>query len=162
MKEAVRYESQGYWLMKSEAEMYSIGDFRRDRRTIWTEVRNYQARNMMRDQMHVGDHFLFYHSNSNPSGVYGFGKVSKTGIGDPTALDRKSEYYDPKATKANNPWVTVEVECIASLPHPVSLAELKRDRKLAKMPLLQKGSRLSVMPITSEEFHEVLSLGAAE
>lgn len=158
----MKYHSKRYWLMKSEAEMYSIGDFRRDRRTVWTEVRNYQARNMMRDDMSVGDYFLFYHSSSNPSGVYGFGKISKTGIGDPTALDKSSEYYDPKATAANNPWTTVEVECVASLAHPVSLAELKTNPKLKKMVVLQKGSRLSVMPVTAEEFHTVLEMGAAE
>jgi predicted RNA-binding protein with PUA-like domain len=108
----MEYKSKNYWLMKSEAEMYSIDDFKKDKKTIWTEVRNYQARNFMRDNMSVGDYFFFYHSSSEPSGIAGLGKVSKTGIGDPTALDSKGEYYDPKATKENNPWITVEVSFV--------------------------------------------------
>ncbi len=154
----MNYKSKNYWLMKSEAEMYSIDDFAKDKKSIWTEVRNYQARNCMRDQMNVGDYFFFYHSSSEPSGIAGIGKVSKTGIGDPTALDKKSEYFDPKATKENNPWTTVEVEFVKKFPKIISLAEIKGNKKLSKMMVVQKGSRLSVQPVKSEEFEEVLKM----
>jgi predicted RNA-binding protein with PUA-like domain len=156
----MKYKSKNYWLMKSEAEMFSIDDFKKEKTTIWTEVRNYQARNTMRDLMSLGDYFLFYHSSSDPSGVFGVGRIASTGIGDPTALDKKSHYFDPKATKDNNPWVTVEVEFIEKFSRGISLEELKQNEKLSKMLVLQKGSRLSVQPVRPEEFQEILRMAS--
>ena len=154
----MQYKSKNYWLMKSEAEMFSIDDFAKEKKTIWTEVRNYQARNSMRDNMSVGDYFFFYHSSSEPTGIAGIGKISKTGIGDPTALDKKSEYFDPKATVKNNPWTTVEVQFVNKFPKIITLAEVKANRALSKMVLVQRGSRLSVQPVTAKEFEEVLKM----
>lgn len=154
----MKYKSKNYWLMKSEAEMYSIDDFKKDKSTLWTEVRNYQARNIMRDSMSVGDYFLFYHSNSNPSGVYGIGKILEKGLSDPTALDKKSEYYDPKATPKNNPWATVKVGFVYKFPKEISLAQIKANKRLSKMVVVQPGSRLSVQPVKEEEFSEILKM----
>jgi predicted RNA-binding protein with PUA-like domain len=154
----MKYIGKNYWLMKSEAEMFSINDFKKEKRTIWTEVRNYQARNLMRDGMTVGDYFLFYHSSSEPTGVAGLGIIAKTGIPDPTALDKTSEYFDKKATLANNPWVTVEVKFIEMLPRVITLAEIKLNPILKKMTLVQKGSRLSIQPVKKEEFMEILKM----
>jgi predicted RNA-binding protein with PUA-like domain len=144
--------------MKSEAEMYSIDDFAKGKKTIWTEVRNYQARNMMRDAMQVGDYFFFYHSNAKPSGIFGIGRIAKTGMQDPTALDAKSEYFDPKASKDNNPWITVEVEFVRTFAVPVTLEAIKSNKKLAKMVVVQRGSRLSVQPVLESEFQEILPM----
>lgn len=146
-----------YWLMKSEAEMFSIDDFRKDKKAIWTEVRNYQARNFMRDDMKAGDLFLFYHSSSEPSGVAGVGKILKTGVPDPTAIDPKSEYFDPKALK-DNVWITVEVGFVEKLPKFVSLAEIKSNPGLRGIMVAEKGSRLSVQPVSAEHFKEILKI----
>ncbi len=142
--------------------MYSIDGFAREKKTIWTEVRNYQARNIMRDLMKVGDYFFFYHSSSKPSGIFGIGRISKTGIGDPTALDSNSEYFDPKATKENNPWVTVQVEFVKKFAESITLEKIKANKKLAKMVVVQRGSRLSVQPVTLDEFEEILKMSAIE
>ncbi len=144
--------------MKSEAEMFSIDDFKNDGDVIWTEVRNYQARNTMRDLMSVGDYFFFYHSSSKPSGIFGLGEIIETGIADPTAVDKKSEYYDSKATTKNNPWTTVKVRFLEKFHNGISLEEIKRNKKLSKMVLLQLGSRLSVQPVRGEEFQELMKM----
>jgi predicted RNA-binding protein with PUA-like domain len=148
-----------YWLLKSEAEMFSIDDFKKDKSTIWTEVRNYQARNYMRDGMKPGDLFLFHHSSSDPSGVAGTGKILKTGIGDPTALDKKSEYYDAKASRDNNPWITVEVGFGKKFARFVSLDDIRANKKLKDMGVIRRGNRLSVQPVTKAEFEEILRMG---
>jgi len=135
--------------------MYSIDDFAKDKKTVWTEVRNYQARNFMRDQMHPGDRFLFYHSSSEPSGAAGVGEILKTGVADPTALDRKSEYYDPKAMAANNPWITVEVGFVRKFSRVIALAEIKTNPKLQGIMVAQKGSRLSIQPVSKAHFDEI-------
>lgn len=157
----MKYKSNRYWLMKSEAEMYSISDLKKDKKVIWTEVRNYQARNMMRDLMHVGDYIFFYHSNSKPSGIYGVGKVSKVGITDPTALDSKSEYFDPKASKEKNPWACVEISFEEEFQNPVSLEAIKSNKNLSMMVVAQRGSRLSVQPVMPVEFLEVLKMAGS-
>lgn len=154
----MQYKSPHYWLMKSEAEMYAIDDFAREKKTVWTEVRNYQARNMMRDSMRVGDYFFFYHSSSKPSGVFGIGRILKTGIGDPTALDAHSEYFDPKAAADKNPWITVQVEFIKKFERPVTLEAIKGNKNLSKMAVVQRGSRLSVQPVSEPEFQEILRM----
>lgn len=141
-----------YWLLKSEPSAYSIDDFKRDGTTIWEGIRNYQARNIMRDQMSAGDLFLFYHSNCEEIGVVGVGNVIKTGVSDPSALNSKGDYFDPKATVEKNPWVTVEVGFVRKLPKIITLSEIKNDPVLKKMMVAQKGSRLSVQPVTEEAF----------
>lgn len=147
-----------YWLMKSEPSSYSIDDLKREKATGWDGVRNYQARNFMRDEMEVGDYLLFYHSNAKPSGVAGLGRISQTGIPDRTALNPKSQYYDPRATKEDPRWIMVEVAFIEKFPHYVSLEELKKVKSLEGMKLLEKGNRLSVMPVSKTHFKQILRL----
>src|SRR5690606_27389126 len=104
--------AKNYWLMKSEPEVFSISDLERDGRTLWEGVRNYQARNFMMNDMKVGDEVLFYHSNAEPPGVAGIAQVSSAAVPDPTAFDKKSEYFEPKATKENPRWFCVEVKFV--------------------------------------------------
>lgn len=144
-----------YWLMKSEGDCYSIDDLKRDKKTAWTEVRNYQARNFMRDDMQMGDLVLFYHSNSDPNGVYGIAKIASKAHADETAFDKKSEYYDPKATKENPIWVCVDVAFLKKFKEPVTLGELKADPKLKGMLVQEKASRLSVQPVSEAHFKHI-------
>jgi len=145
-----------YWLMKSEPGSYSIDDLKRDGVTGWDGVRNYQARNFMRDNMSVGDLVLFYHSNATPPGVAGMGRVSQTGLVDHTAFNSKSQYYDPKSSKENPRWIMVEVEFVEKFPNYISLEELKSLKSLAGMQLLQKGNRLSILPVTKSQFNTIV------
>lgn len=147
-----------YWLMKSEPGNYSISDLQRDERTWWTGVRNYQARNYMNKSMKTGDLAFFYHSNATPSGIAGLMRISKAAKADETAFDKKSQYYEPKATRENPIWECVEVEFLEAYPKILSLAEIREDSKLASMVLLQKGSRLSVQPVLAVEFKRLLHL----
>lgn len=141
-----------YWLIKSEAEMYSIDDLKRDVRTAWTGIRNYQARNYMRDGMQVGDRCLFYHSNSEPSGVYGIAEVASAPHPDTTAQDKRDEHYDPKATAENPIWMCVDMRFVTKFKEPIALSALRADPALRGMLLLAPGSRLSVMPVSKEHF----------
>ena len=141
-----------YWLLKSDAESYSIDDLKRDGTTPWTGVRNYQARNYMRDQMRPGDMALFYHSNAEPPGVVGICEVVSAPIPDETAFDPKDSHFDPKATRANPIWCAVEVKYIKHLKKPISIDELRKTRGLEKMVILQRGSRLSITPVTEKEW----------
>lgn len=147
-----------FWLMKSEPDVFGIQDLKKQRRSGWDGVRNYQARNYMRDQMRVGDLVLFYHSNAEPSGIAGVAKVSKESHVDPTQFDKKSEYYDPKATPEKPIWFMVEVEFVEEFPKLLTLADLKNEKPLEKMPLLQKGTRLSVTPVTPGEWAYIMKL----
>ena len=149
------------WLMKSEPESYSLSDLRRDGRTSWEGIRNYQARNSMRDDMRVGDRVLFYHSNADPSGVAGVAEVVRAAFPDPHALDPASRYFDPKATAANPIWVMVELGYVEAFPAMVSLAALKAAPALEGMEVLRKGSRLSVLPVTAAHFEGVVAMGRA-
>ncbi len=144
--------------MKSEPSVFSLGDLQRLGRTHWDGVRNYQARNNMKS-MRVGDLVLFYHSSADPTGVAGVGRVSREAHPDFTARDPASPYFDPKATQQNPLWVMVEVEFVESFPRVVPLAELKAEPGLEAMEVNRKGSRLSVQPVTAEEFQIVLGLG---
>lgn len=144
--------------MKSEPDVFSIDDLKRMKKSGWDGVRNYQARNFMRDDMKLDDIVLFYHSNAAIPGVAGLAKVSKTGIPDPTQFDPKSEYYDPKATKENPRWIMVEVEFVAKFDRVIALSELKETKGLEGMPLVQKGSRLSINPVTEKEFKIISDL----
>jgi predicted RNA-binding protein with PUA-like domain len=150
-------KDMNYWLLKSEASCYSIDDLRADKRTAWTGIRNYQARNYMSDGMKVGDLCLFYHSMGTPeapTGVYGIAKVVSAAHTDETALDPKDEHYDPKRE-----WMCVDVAFEAKLKHPVSLAAIKKDPALRTMLLLRPGQRLSVMPVEEKHFKRVVELG---
>lgn len=147
-----------HWLIKTEPDVYSIQDLERDRSTAWEGVRNYQARNFMRDRMRPGDPVLFYHSNASPPGVAGMARVARAGYPDATALDADSPYHDAKATAADPRWYCVDVEFVARFPKLVPLALLRETPGLEQMPLLNR-SRLSVQPVTEAEFRTVEQLG---
>ena len=144
--------------MKSEPDVYSIDDLARDGSTSWEGVRNYQARNFMRDDMKVGDGVLFYHSNASPPGVAGLARIARAGYPDPTALDPESDYFDPKASEADPRWFTVDIEFEEAFPALVSLDDLRATPGLEKMLVINK-SRLSVQPVTDEEYDIVVRLG---
>lgn len=147
------------WLVKSEPDCYSIDDLKRDKKTFWDGVRNYQARNLMRDDMKVGDGVLYYHSSADPAGVVGVARVCKEGYPDHTALDPKADHYDPKASKDNPIWMMVDVEFVEKFPRVVSLKEMKERGDLEGMSVLQRGQRLSVMPIEPKQFEIVCKMG---
>jgi predicted RNA-binding protein with PUA-like domain len=140
-----------YWLLKTEPTSYSIDDLKRDKKTLWTGVRNYQARNFIRE-MSVGDWCFIYHSSSEPTGVAGVGKITRAAIGDPTALDRKDSHFDPKSSKENPIWLAVEVGFVQKFKEVIPLAELKRGKQLDGMMVRMQGSRLSVQPVSQKHF----------
>lgn len=150
-----------YWLMKSEPEVYSIADLERDGVTSWEGVRNYQARNFMRDEMKKGDLVLFYHSNAEPPGVAGVARVAREGYPDPHAWNPKSRYFDPKATPDNPVWMTVDVEFVERFAAVVPLDALKAAPELDGMLVIRKGQRLSVQPVEPEHFQFVRKAGKA-
>lgn len=143
-----------YWLVKSEPEVFSFDDLLKSpkKTTFWDGVRNYQARNTMRDLMKKGDRVFFYHSNAEPTGIAGICEVVKEGYPDHTAFDAKDPHYDPKSKREEPTWYMVDVKAVKAFPRIVTLAELKGLRGLEKMALLQKGSRLSVQPVTGAEW----------
>ncbi len=147
-----------YWLLKSEPDSYSIDDLKKDKVTIWNNIRNYRARNIMRDEMKKGDLFFFYHSMAKSNGVVGIGKIVEPNLPDDSALDKKDEYYDPKATKENNPWVAVKVQFVSKFKRAVTLEEIKKDKRLNDM-ILVKIARLSVQPVSKNEFELIQQLG---
>lgn len=136
-----------YWLVKSEPDVYSIDDLRRDRVTLWDGVRNYQARNFMRDQMKKDDPVFFYHSNAEPSGIAGIARVIKEGYPEPSALERKNPYYDPDSKPEKPTWFCVDIRFEKKFSSLIPLETLRKTRGLESMPLLQKGQRLSVQPV---------------
>jgi predicted RNA-binding protein with PUA-like domain len=148
-----------HWLLKSEPDCYSIDDLARDKKTSWSGVRNYQARNFMRDGMSVGDLVLYYHSSAEPPGVAGIARICKKAHGDLTALDPKDDHYDPKSTKEDPIWVMVDVEFVEKFPRVVSISQLKAVKELATMHVLRTGQRLSVMPVDAEHFEIVARMG---
>ncbi|MBX3019583.1 MAG: EVE domain-containing protein [Bdellovibrionaceae bacterium] len=147
-----------YWLMKSEPEVYSIENLKKDKKSLWEGVRNYQARNFMTQAMKPGDLVLFYHSNAEPPGVAGLAKVAGPAVPDPTQFDKKSEYFDAKSTRENPRWNCVPVEFVEKFPDVLPLETLRGTKSLAKMALLQRGQRLSVQPVTAAEFETVLKM----
>ena len=151
-----------YWLMKSEPLAYSIDDLQKEKKSGWDGVRNYQARNYMRDEMKVGDLALFYHSNAKPSGVAGICKISKTNVADYTSWDPKSKYFDPKSSKENPRWIMVEVEFVEKFPEVIPLSELRDNEKLEGLGVLQKGSRLSILPVSAAHFKVIQKMGQAK
>ena len=143
--------------MKSEPDVFSFDDLKsRPKQTEpWDGVRNYQARNFMRDEMKVGDLILFYHSNTNPPGVAGIAKVASEPYSDPTAFDKESKYFDAKSDPLNPRWILVDVKYHADLKRSVSLEEMKGMPELANMRVLQRGNRLSITPVSADEFEAI-------
>jgi predicted RNA-binding protein with PUA-like domain len=150
-----------YWLMKCEPSAYSIDDLARDGVTGWEGVRNYQARNYMRDEMQVGDGVLFYASNAEPSGVVGLAAIARAGYPDPFAFKKGHTYYDPESRKDAPTWYTVDVKFVERFPGIVPLETLKTTPGLEHMVVTRKGNRLSVQPVTPREFQVVVKLGRA-
>ncbi len=148
-----------YWLMKSEPNTYSIDDLERDGSTSWDGVRNYQARNFMRDEMKKGDLVLFYHSSATPPGVVGIARVSREGYPDHTARNKKSKYHDPKSTRDDPIWMMVDVEFVEKFPEPVTLDALKARNDLDGMLVTRRGQRLSVQPVEKKHFDIVRKMG---
>ena len=146
-----------YWLMKSEPDEFSIKDLQKIGEARWDGVRNYQARNFMR-AMAVGDLFFFYHSSCPEPGIAGIGRICEAAYPDPTALDPQSHYFDPKASAEKNPWSALQVAHVHTFPKVITLDYLKQQSALSDMPLVQKGSRLSVMPVTAEQWAVVMGL----
>jgi predicted RNA-binding protein with PUA-like domain len=150
-----------YWLMKSEPDVFSIDDLARDNVTPWEGVRSYQARNLLRDELHVGDGVLFYHSSTQPPGVAGIAEVVHESYPDRTAFDPKSTYFDPKSTNDDPRWFVVDVRFVERFPAVVPLAVLHATPGLEDMVVTRKGMRLSVQPVTEEEWRIVVALGRA-
>lgn len=151
-----------YWLVKSEPSAYSIQDLKRDGKTDWSGVRNYQARNFMRDQMKIGDKVLYYHSNTEVTGVVGVAEVCSEPYPDPTAFDPESHYFDPKSSPDKPTWILVDIKFVEEFPRTVTLAEIKADSELSKMMVAQKGMRLSVQPVSKEHFELILKRAGKE
>lgn len=150
-----------HWLLKSEPDVFSFADLKqRPRKTEpWNGVRNYQARNFMRDQMEVGDLGLFYHSNTTVPGIAGVVRISRTAYPDPTQFDPGSEYHDPKSDPAAPRWLMVDVTWAADFPEFVSLDTLKQDPALDGMLILRRGNRLSITPVDPAHFEHICQLG---
>ena len=147
-----------YWLMKSEPGAFSIDDLKRKRQEPWDGVRNYQARNFMRDDMRPGDKVFFYHSNCAVPGIVGIAEVATDAYPDPSQFDPKGNYFDPGSSRDNPRWMLVDVKFVKKLKRTISLEELKTDDTLAQMPLLRKGNRLSVMPVEAAHWKYILTL----
>ncbi len=148
----------GYWLMKSEPQTFSIDDLQKKQIEPWDGIRNYQARNFMMKEMEMGDQVLFYHSNSKPPGVVGIMKVASAPYPDFTAWDPKSNYFDPKSPKEKPRWFMVDVRFVRKFHKMISLEALKKQPELGAMRLLQRGNRLSIMPVEKCEFDFILDM----
>ncbi|MGD1703035.1 EVE domain-containing protein [Dapis sp. BLCC M229] len=146
-----------YWLIKSEPKTYSISDMKQEKTCIWDGVRNYQARNFLR-QMNSGDLAFFYHSNTTPPGIIGLVKILESGIADPTQFDPKSKYYDPKSTPNSPRWQTVSVEFVEEFSKLISLANLKQQFTGDELLVVRKGNRLSVMPLAENVAEKILAM----
>ncbi|MBX9722285.1 MAG: EVE domain-containing protein [Candidatus Obscuribacterales bacterium] len=152
--------SRNYWLVKSEPEVFSIKDLEKapKKTTFWDGVRNYQARNTLRDSMKLGDLVFFYHSNADPPGIVGVTEVVKEGYPDHTAFDPEDDHYDPKSDKSKPTWYMVDLKHVQTFKHELSLDLLREVKALKNMVLLQKGSRLSVQPVSESEWDAVMKL----
>lgn len=153
--------AKNYWLVKSEPSCFSVDDLvkSKNKTTYWDGVRNYQARNFMRDDMKKGDYVLFYHSNADPNAVAGICEIVKEGYPDFTAFDPDDQHYDPKSKEDKPTWVMVDIKLIKKFKNLVTLAEIKENSKLQEMRLVQRGNRLSVMPITKKECEIITKMG---
>jgi len=150
---------QRFWLMKSEPETFGFDDLVRDGRTMWDGVRNYQARNLLRDEVGEGDRVLFYHSSADPPGVAGVAEVVRAAYPDPTQFDPEDPHHDPESGRADPRWVAVDLAPVQKLKRFVGLPELRANPRLKDLALLRRGNRLSVQPVTAAEFREVLKMG---
>ena len=150
--------SKRFWLMKCEPDAYTIDDLKRDKTTAWEGVRNFQARNFMRDQMQVGDGVLFYASNAEPSGVTGLARIARAGYPDKYSWTKGHHYYDPGSTKDKPLWYMVDIEFVERFPGTLSLETLKHTKGLEKMMVIKKGARLSIQPVTKAEYDIVVKL----
>ncbi len=159
---AMPRRARKYWLMKSEPDVYSIDALKKDGTTEWDGIRNYQARNFMRDDMAPGDLVLFYHSNADPPGVAGVARVASDPYPDPTQFDKRSKYYDAKSKKDDPRWMLVDVEFVERFEELVPLGKLKSEKRLSDMLVVRKGQRLSVQPVDKKHFRRVLTLGKAK
>lgn len=151
--------SKNYWLLKSEGDCYGIDDLKKDKKTSWTGIRNYQSRNFMMKDMSVGDVVLFYHSggnDENPTGIYGLARVSRLAHEDPTQFDKKDDHFDPKATKEKPIWYCVDITFVKKFKSPITLAQIKFDPKLEGMRVREVGSRLSVQPVSIKHGEYIL------
>jgi len=147
-----------YWLIKSEPDAYSIDDLERDGREMWDGIRNYQARNTMRDDMKIGDEIFFYHSSCKVPGIVGIAKVASEPYPDPSQFNKKSKYYDSKSDKDNPRWCLVDIEFVRKTRRIITLAEIKAQKSLDGMILTRKGNRLSIMPVSQKHWKKILSL----
>jgi predicted RNA-binding protein with PUA-like domain len=153
-----------YWLFKSDPDAFSFADLleARDRTTGWDGVRNFQARNYLRDEVKKGDGVLFYHSSADPPVIAGIAKVVKAGHPDPTAFDPKSDHYDPKSDPKSPTWYQVSIQAVRAIEPPLELPSLARDSALVGMELLRKGSRLSVQPVSREHWERILAFAKSK
>lgn len=147
-----------YWLIKSEPDAYSIDDLKRDKREMWDGIRNYQSRNTMRDDMKVNDRIFFYHSSCKVPAIVGIAKVASKPYPDPTQFDPDSKYFDPKSSKDDPRWCLVDVQFVRKMKRPVTLREIKAHPGLDEMVVARRGNRLSIMPVTDDEWDIILSM----
>lgn len=152
--------SQSFWLFKSDPEDFGWDDLERapEQTTCWDGVRNYQARNFLRDSIKLGDRVLFYHSQSDPPALMGLCEVVREAYPDPTAWEVGHHHYDPKASPDNPPWVMVDIRLVERFPQPVPLERLRAEAVLEGLELLRKGSRLSIQPVSAEHFKKIMSI----
>lgn len=148
-----------YWLMKCEPSAYSIDDLAKDKKTTWDGVRNYQARNFMRDEMTSGDFAIFYHSNAEPPGAAGIMKIDGDAIDDPEQFKKNSKYFDPKSSKEKPRWQCRQVKFVNKMKSYVSLEQIRENKKCKNMMILRPGNRLSITPMTKTEFEEIKKMG---
>ena len=147
-----------YWLMKNEPDDYSIDDLKKDKTEPWDGIRNYQVRNMIRDDMSIGDIAFYYHSNCDIPGIYGLMTINSKAYPDHTAFDKKEKYYDIKSDKKKPTWLMVDVKYKRKLKNPITLKELKSEKKLSNMKVVQKGNRLSITEVEKKDWEYILSL----
>lgn len=153
-----RKHDMTYWLIKSEPDDYSIDNLEKDGREMWDGIRNYQARNTMRDDMKVGDKVFFYHSSCKEPGIVGIAKVASKPYPDPTQFDKKSKYFDPKSSKDDPRWYLVDMAFVRKTKRNLTLTEIKAQKSLDDMILTRKGNRLSIMPVSKKHWNKILSL----
>jgi predicted RNA-binding protein with PUA-like domain len=149
-----------YWLMKSEPNVYGIADLARETQTLWNGVRNYQARNFLRD-MQLGDQVFFYHSNTEPPGIVGLMQVIESGVIDPTQFDPSSKYFDPKSHPEQPRWQTVTVKFVQEFPHLVSLEQLRQTFTPEQLLVVRQGNRLSVLPVDGAIAEKILAMAGS-
>ena len=160
MKRMVPDGDKSYWLFKTEPTSFSFDDLIKapGRTTAWDGVRNFQARNTLRDKVKPGDLVFIYHSSADPTGIAGIAEVVRGGYPDPTAFDPKDSHYDPKSKPDSPSWYLVDVRAVKALPRLITLEELRKVKGLEKMVLLQRGSRLSIQPVSPQEWEIITSL----